>query len=124
MAYVGGSMGSRNGQNMIEPAAYGIPISFGPKTKNFREVVMQLLAAEAATVIHDQLELSQFIRRALTDTDWAQQIGQRAQTEILRHHGASDRTVHLLLGLLPSTGLGTALTSPHFDKKRDTIGTN
>jgi 3-deoxy-D-manno-octulosonic-acid transferase len=32
IAFVGGSMGSRGGQNMIEPAAYGAAVSFGPNT--------------------------------------------------------------------------------------------
>lgn len=97
MAYVGGSLGSRGGQNMIEPAAYGIPVSFGPHTKNFQTVVEQLLSADAATVIHDSNELEAFVTRTLTDPDWAKQIGNRAQTEMLRHHGASDRTVEHLL---------------------------
>ena len=43
IAYVGGSMGKRNGQNMIEPAAYGAAVSFGPRTRNFRDVVAALL---------------------------------------------------------------------------------
>jgi 3-deoxy-D-manno-octulosonic-acid transferase len=123
LAYVGGSMGSRNGQNMIEPAAYGIPISFGPHTANFREVVTQLLAADAATVVHDQLELNQFILRVLTDPNAARQMGQRAQTEILRHHGASDRTIQYLLGLLPPAAVGTPLSPPHFGKSQQPIGT-
>ena len=32
---VGGSMGKRGGQNMIEPAAYGVTLCFGPNTSNF-----------------------------------------------------------------------------------------
>ena len=41
IAYVGGSMGSRGGQNMIEPAAYASAVSFGPRTENFYEVVQR-----------------------------------------------------------------------------------
>ncbi len=33
--FVGGSFGKRGGQNMIEPAAFGVAVSFGPNTKNF-----------------------------------------------------------------------------------------
>ena len=53
IAFVGGSLGNRGGQNMIEPAAYGAAVSFGPNTQNFRDIVAQLLAAEAAVVVHD-----------------------------------------------------------------------
>src|SRR5690606_21360804 len=35
IGFVGGSMGSRGGQNMIEPAAYGVATCFGPATHNF-----------------------------------------------------------------------------------------
>ena len=96
IAYVGGSMGSREGQNMIEPAAYGAVVSFGPRTRNFREVVAALLAAQAAVVVHDGTELARFVRRALEDRDFAEQTGQAAQQLILSQLGATRRTVELL----------------------------
>ena len=51
IAFVGGSMGSRGGQNMIEPAAYGAAVSFGPNTWNFRDIVAAMLAHDAAVVV-------------------------------------------------------------------------
>ena len=45
IAFVGGSLGNRGGQNMIEPAAYGAAVSFGPNTRNFRDIVAALLRA-------------------------------------------------------------------------------
>ena len=51
IAFVGGSFGSRGGQNMLEPAAYGAAVSFGPNTWNFRDIVAALLAADAAVVV-------------------------------------------------------------------------
>ena len=71
-AYVGGSMGSRGGQNMIEPAAYGIPVAFGPNTENFKDIVTQLLDGEAASVVHDLTELTGFVERVLADEDLGQ----------------------------------------------------
>ncbi|HEX2475937.1 MAG TPA: glycosyltransferase N-terminal domain-containing protein, partial [Lacipirellulaceae bacterium] len=59
IAFVGGSFGSRGGQNMIEPAAYGAAVSFGPNTHNFRDIVAALLAAQAAVVVRDGQELTQ-----------------------------------------------------------------
>ena len=43
IGFVGGSLSSRGGQNMIEPAAFGVATSFGPNTQNFRDVVAALL---------------------------------------------------------------------------------
>src|SRR5207344_3013030 len=48
IAFVGGSFGPRGGQNMLEPAAYGAAVCFGPNTKNFRDIVAALLDANAA----------------------------------------------------------------------------
>lgn len=102
VAYVGGSLGSRGGQNMIEPAAYGIPVSFGPNTQNFRTIVEQLLTAEGAVVVHNKDDLNQFIIRCLTEPEWARQLGSRAQTLVNKHRGAADRTVTLLKSLMES----------------------
>ena len=46
-------MGSRGGQNMIEPAAYGAAVSFGPNTWNFRDIVAAMLDRDAAVVVGD-----------------------------------------------------------------------
>ncbi len=47
LALVGGSFGSRGGQNMLEPAAYGANVGFGPNTSNFRDISQLLLAHQA-----------------------------------------------------------------------------
>ncbi len=57
IAFVGGSMGSRGGQNMIEPAAYGAAVSFGPNTWNFRDIVAAMLDRHAAVVVGDERSL-------------------------------------------------------------------
>lgn len=100
VAYVGGSMGSRGGQNMIEPSAYGIPVSFGPNTRNFKDVTELLLAAEAARVVANGDQLSQFVRRVLDESQWAAAMGARAQSVVAAQQGAADRTVELLLDLI------------------------
>jgi 3-deoxy-D-manno-octulosonic-acid transferase len=101
IAFVGGSLGNRGGQNMIEPAAYGAAVSFGPNTWNFRDVVSLLLAQEAAVVVNSAAELETFVRRCLADADFVRQIGSRAQELVQRQIGASDRTVELLARLAP-----------------------
>jgi 3-deoxy-D-manno-octulosonic-acid transferase len=102
IAFVGGSFGSRGGQNMIEPAAYGVAVSFGPNTRNFRDVVASLLAANAAVVVHDADELESFVRRSLDEPAWAAAFGARAQAFVQTQLGATARTVALLETLVPS----------------------
>lgn len=96
VAFVGGSLGKRGGQNMIEPAAYGAAVSFGPNTWNFRDVVSLLLTRDAAVVVKDGAEMESFVRRCLEDADYAQSLGQRARSLVLEQLGATEKSVELL----------------------------
>jgi len=100
IAFVGGSLGQRGGQNMIEPSAYGAAVSFGPNTWNFRDVVAQLLAQQAAIVVKDGKQLTAFVRHCLDDPAYAAKLGGRARELVLQQQGAADRTIGLLNGLL------------------------
>ena len=101
VAFVGGSLNTkRGGQNMLEPAAYGAAVCFGPRTHNFRDVVTALLEAKAAVVVQDGDELSTFVQRALTDPAFAQSLGTEAQALVKSQLGATSRTVSLLESLL------------------------
>lgn len=107
IAFVGGSLGSRGGQNMIEPAAYGAAVSFGPQTRNFRQVVDLLLASDAATVVPDGAALSAFVERCLEQPAWARAQGARARQVVLAQQGAVGRTVDALRELLAAPHLKT-----------------
>lgn len=100
VGFVGGSFGSRGGQNMLEPAAYGVATCFGPNTRNFRDIVGQLLAAKGAHVVHDRDQFEHFVSRALVEPDRAQQLGQRARQLVLTQQGATRRTVEQLIPLI------------------------
>jgi 3-deoxy-D-manno-octulosonic-acid transferase len=96
IAFVGGSMGSRGGQNMIEPAAYGAAVSFGPNTWNFRDVVSAMLERDAAVVVNDAEQFTRFVRRCLEQPDYAAALGRRAQAFVQSQLGATERTLALL----------------------------
>jgi len=100
IAYVGGSMGSREGQNMIEPAAYSAAVSFGPRTANFRDVVELLLDHEAGVVVRNGAELEGFVRRCLEDPQGTVELGRRAQRLVTQQQGAADQTVQHLARLV------------------------
>ena len=102
IAFVGGSFGSRGGQNMLEPAAYGAAVSFGPNTWNFRDIVASLLSADAAVVVKDPSALEDFVRHCLEHPRDADAMGRRAQQLVCSQLGATDRTVRLLGSLLPA----------------------
>jgi 3-deoxy-D-manno-octulosonic-acid transferase len=99
IAFVGGSFGNRGGQNMIEPAAYGAAVSFGPNTWNFKDIVSSLLANNAAVELSDAAALEKFVRRCLIEPWYADELGQRAKKFVVSQIGATQRTFKLLESL-------------------------
>ncbi len=103
VAFVGGSLdGQRGGQNMIEPAAYGAAVLFGPHVWNVKDAVARLLERQAAVQVADAAELERQVVRLLLDPALRQQLGQRARELVESQHGATARTVQLLATLLDS----------------------
>jgi len=100
IAFVGGSFGDRGGQNMLEPAAYGAAVSFGPNTWNFRDIAAALVGAGGAEVVADPAALASFVGRCLRDPAFAAQLGERARTLVAANRGATERTAALLLPLV------------------------
>ena len=59
IAFVGGSLIPHGGQNILEPAARGKPVVFGPSMENFPSAGELLLTAGAAVRIGGADELSE-----------------------------------------------------------------
>ena len=93
VAFVGGSLRpGRGGQNMMEPAAFGAAVLFGPHTSNFREVVEQLLARGGARMVADARGLAEALLADLDDPESAANRGSVARDYVLAQDGASGRT--------------------------------
>ncbi len=97
IAFVGGSLTPRGGQNMIEPAAYAAAVLFGPNTGNFRQVVELLLSEQSARVVHTSEELTRVVSEFLQDPLLARRFGATAQRLVLQQQGATARTVALIV---------------------------
>jgi 3-deoxy-D-manno-octulosonic-acid transferase len=105
VAFVGGSLdGRRGGQNMIEPAAYGAAVTFGPHVWNFRDTATRLVAENAAIQVTDAAGLEAAIGGLLANADARQRLGAAAQQFVLRQQGATERTMDLLDGLIRHPG--------------------
>jgi 3-deoxy-D-manno-octulosonic-acid transferase len=101
IAYVGGSLdGKRGGQNMIEPAAYGAAVLFGPNTWNFKDAVANLLARQAAVQVADAAALEAEVQGLLADPPRRARLGLAARQFVLSQQGATVRTLDLLEGLM------------------------
>lgn len=96
IGFVGGSMGKRGGQNMLEPAAFGVATCFGPNTWNFRDIVGTLLREEAAVVVSDEAELEVFVRKCLEQPEYRMELGERGRNLVRSQQGAIQKTLENL----------------------------
>lgn len=108
IAFVGGSLTRRGGQNMMEPAGFGAAVLFGPNTWNFKDVVELLLSQDAAQVVPTPGELTAQLEELLLKPARRDELGNRARRLVTAQRGATARTVDLLMKLLPeATSLGS-----------------
>ena len=109
--FVGGSMGSRGGQSMIEPAGFGVPVCFGPNTKNFADTVGQLIDNEAAEEVLNEKQLLAFMMWSFQTKHLSTAMGERAQAVVCRNMGAAQRTAEGILTLLKSRASESKLSN-------------
>lgn len=101
VAFVGGSLdGRRGGQNMIEPAAFGAAVVFGPYVWNFADTAARLIDADAACQIADAGQLETVVGMLLEDAHERRRLGATARAFVLSQQGATEQTVALLGELL------------------------
>ncbi len=94
--FVGGSLIERGGHNVLEPAALGVPVCFGPHMFNFEVISRMLLDADAAAVVHNRDELAATITTWLTDASIRARIGENARRAVERNRGALEALLTLL----------------------------
>lgn len=100
IAFVGGSLIPHGGQNMLEPAAQGRAVVFGPHTANFRTDVELLLRECAAVRVDDAPALGVELARLCSDEGLRRSLGAKAQSVIAQNQGATVRTLSRLSDLL------------------------
>ena len=103
VAFVGGSLdGKRGGQSMIEPAALGAAVLFGPHVWNFKDTARRLLEAGGAYQVADGRELAATVGRLLDDEPERRAAGAAARAFVLAQQGATERTLDMLDEALPA----------------------
>jgi len=101
IGFVGGSFGNRGGQNMLEPAALSVATCFGPRTRNFRQIVELLLESNGAIQLLDQSQLTEFVQRCLENPAWRKQLAENGSRTVALHQGATLLTIENLLIHVP-----------------------
>ncbi len=95
-AFVGGSLIKRGGQNVLEPAALGKPVAFGPHMYNFAAISELLLEKDAARVVNDAQELAEVMQHWLADASERTRVGENGRRVVEENQGAVDRLFYLV----------------------------
>ncbi len=105
VAFVGGGFGTDGLHSVLEPAAAGVPVLFGPHHRNARSAG-ELQAVGAARAVEDEAQLVDALGRWL-DGEAADAARMRAGTHARRyieaHQGASRATARILDRLISHT---------------------
>ena len=91
IAFIGGSLVSNGGHNMIEPAAWGKPTLSGLSVFNFAEVSRLLAEAGGLALVEDTVALAETVIELIENPERAQQMGQQAQQVAEANRGALER---------------------------------
>ena len=96
IAFIGGSLVPTGGHNLLEAAAVGIPVLFGPSMDNFAAIADSVLGQDAAIQVADEQQLAVEVERLLTDAAERSEVGERGRQFVERNRGALDRVMALI----------------------------
>ena len=101
IAFIGGSLVARGGQNPIEAVRHGAAVLTGPSTFNFEDAYRVLLDDGGATQVGSADEIAQRAAELLGDPAGLADTRERALRALDALSGALERTVAALLPLIP-----------------------
>jgi len=100
LAFIGGSLVEKGGQNPLEPAAIGLPILTGPYTFNFATITEQLKQRHVEIQVTNAKELAEQVIALLSDPERRQQMSQEAKKFVAENKGSVLKQMQLIENLL------------------------
>ncbi|MEK6776619.1 MAG: 3-deoxy-D-manno-octulosonic acid transferase [bacterium] len=100
VSFVGGSLVPSGGQNILEPAVYGVPVVFGPHMENFPEISNVIRERGGGLQVRGPEELLPVLGDLLRDPDKMRRIGEAGMRIIRENHGALDKTLNMVAEFL------------------------
>ena len=110
--FVGGSLVAEGGHNILEPAAHGKAIVFGPYMFNFSEIAETFLANGAAVQVQSERELEETLLALMGDPVRRARLGAAARALVLANRGAKDKTMAAIATVLPPAQPRSAVIRP------------
>jgi len=102
VVFCGGSLVPKGGQNILEAAAWGKVIFYGPFMDDFQEERSLLEEAGAGVTVRDREELQAGVLKMLADPEDLARRGEAGRRLVAANRGAAGRNAALIMGLLPS----------------------
>ncbi|MET0052422.1 MAG: lipid IV(A) 3-deoxy-D-manno-octulosonic acid transferase [Candidatus Thiodiazotropha sp.] len=99
-AFIGGSLVPHGGHNILEAAAQGVAVVFGPHMFNFSEISELFLEQNAAVQVESQQALAELIIEWLRDASKRSRYGEAGRDLVDKNRGALDRLTRLVEQLL------------------------
>jgi len=96
VAFVGGSLVDTGCQNVLEPAALGLPVLTGPSHYNFAAACEILETAGALVTVPDETALAYEVTRIFADPDARVRMGAAGRRSVRDNGGALERTYRLV----------------------------
>lgn len=96
IAFVGGSMVPVGGHNILEAAAVGTPVLFGPYMANFKEIAEGVLRQGAAIQCQDESEIINAIITLYADSAYRQSLAEKGKAFVRQNQGAISRIFNVL----------------------------
>jgi 3-deoxy-D-manno-octulosonic-acid transferase len=94
--FVGKSLAGVGGQNIVEAAASGRPVVFGPNMQNFQAIARQFVEAGGCVQVATAGELQEALAALLRDPRRREKVAAAAAAVIQANVGATARTVGLI----------------------------
>jgi 3-deoxy-D-manno-octulosonic-acid transferase len=111
VAFIGGSLVDRGGQNPIEAIGHGAAVLTGPHWSNFRDFYRALFRHKGAQQVATADELAAAAATLITTEAELQRMRAGAKTALVSLSGALDRTAEALAAFLPKPGTGVRRAS-------------
>ena len=96
LVFCGGSLVPRGGQNILEPAAWGKVVLYGPSMEDFTDERERLEMAGGGITVRDGGELLEEMLRLMEDPEALHRRGEAGRTVVASNRGAAQRYAEMI----------------------------
>ena len=96
IAFIGGSMVASGGHNILEAAAVGVPVMFGPYMENFKEIALGVLNHNAAIQCQNKGAIVNSVLALYDQPDFRARLADKGKAFVLQNQGVIARICAVL----------------------------